>query len=115
MNVEDLEGKIKEEKAKLAILEEAYEKETEEGKYQKIEYKLDRKEEQINKLMDRQQVLIDREQTNTEKNGKDKDAEEEDTDVCPSCGGDLMLVGKDDTGETDVYECEKCGEMFLDE
>lgn len=120
MNVKELEDRIKEEKARLAILEDAYEKEVEEVKYQKIEFKIARKEEVIDKLIDRQQVLLDKEQTNTEKDGKDKDAEEkeedkEDKDVCPSCGGDLVLVGKDDTGETDVYECEKCGEMYLDE
>ena len=116
MDYNEIEVKIKEEKAKLAILEEAYDKETEESKYQKIEFKIARKEEVIDKLIDRQQVLLDKEQTNAEKDGKDKAAEEEeDLDVCPGCGGDLVLVGKDDTGVTDIYECEKCGELYLDE
>ena len=117
MNVKELEDRIKEEKAKLVVLEEAYDKETEEAKYQKIEFKIARKEEVIDRLIDRQQVLLDKEQTDVEKDGKDKDVEEkeEDKDVCPECGSNLVLVGKDDTGEVDIYECEKCGELFLDE
>ena len=120
MNIEEMEVKIKEEKAKLAILEEAYDKETEESKYQKIEFKIARKEEVIDKLIDRQQVLLDKEQANEEKgepikNEEEEEEEDEATDVCPGCGGDLVLVGKDDTGVTDIYECEKCGELYLDE
>ena len=106
MDVEGLETKINEEKAKLVILEEAYEKEVEESKYRKIEYKIDRKEEVINNLIDRQQVLLDREAENAERDAKDANAEEEDADVCLVCGGDLVEI------EEGLYECEKCGELF---
>jgi uncharacterized protein with PIN domain len=117
MNVEELEVKIKVEKEALVKLEDLYETEVDEGKQSKIEYKISRKEESINRLIDRQDVLLDRENKDEEKdNGKGKNAEEdEDTDVCPECGGDLIFVGKDDKGETDVYECVSCQEFFLDE
>ena len=106
MDVNDLETKISEEKAKLVILEEAYEKEVEESKYRKIEYKIDRKEEVINNLIDRQQILLDREAENAERNAKDANAEEEDAEVCLECGGDLVEI------EEGLYECEKCKELY---
>ena len=120
MNVEELEAKIKEEKTKLATLEESYERETDEGKQTKLEFKISRKEESINRLIDRQDVLLDKETDEGSKDsGKDKDEEEgkdkKDEDVCSECGGDLILVGKDDKGEVDIYKCEQCGELFLDD
>lgn len=117
MNVEELEEKIKKEKVNLATLEETYERETDEGKQAKLEFSISRKEESINRLIDRQDVLLDKEtKENEKKNGKDKNTEEkEDEDVCGSCGGDLILAGKDDKGEVDIYECEQCGELYLDE
>lgn len=106
MNYEEMEAKIKEEKAKLAILEDAYEKETEEVKYQKIEYTIDRKQEAINRLIDRQDALIDKENKEEANNGKDKDKDdEEDETVCPTCGSDLYEDG-------DFLYCEKCNEYF---
>ena len=114
MNVEELEKKISEEKAKLVKLEEAYEKEEDEGKINKLQYSVSRIEENIDKLIDRQQALLDREAKDEEKpDAKDKIAEEEDEDVCSECGGDLILIGKDEEG-IDVYECISCGEMYLD-
>lgn len=118
MNVEELEAKIKEEKTKLATLEESYERESDEGKQTKLEFKISRKEESINRLIDRQDVLLDKEDKEGAKdNGKDKDVEEgeKDEDVCESCGGDLLLVGKDDKDEVDIYECVQCGELYTDE
>ena len=112
MNVDELEQKIKEEKDALVKLEVLYEAEADEGKSQKLEYKISRKEEGIDKLEERQQVLLDRE---AKEDTKDKNAEEEDTDVCPECGGNLVYVGKDNEGITDVFECEQCKELFLDE
>ena len=106
MNVEDLENKINEEKAKLVILEEAYEKEEEESKYKKIEFKMLRKEEVINDLIDRQQVLLEREAENAERDAKDVNTDEEDADVCLECGGDLVEI------EEGLYECEKCKELY---
>ena len=114
MNVEELEKKISEEKAKLVKMEEAYEKEEDEAKISKLEYSISRKEESIDKLIERQQVLLDREVKDEEKpEAKDKNVEEEDTDVCESCGGDLVLIGKDEEG-IDIYECEQCKELYLD-
>jgi uncharacterized protein with PIN domain len=116
MDVNELEVEIKKGKEALAALEVLYEKEEDEGKASKLEYSISRKDESIDKLIERQQILLDREAKDAEKpEPKDKNKEEEDKDVCPECGGDLVLVGKDDTGETDVYECETCGELFLDE
>ena len=103
MNVEELENKINEEKAKLVILEEAYEKEEEESKYKKIEFKMLRKEEVINDLIDRQQTLLDREAQNIDAVNAE---EEEDADVCLVCGGDLVEI------EEGLYECEKCKELY---
>ena len=107
--IEELEEKIAEAKAKLVKLEEAYEKEEDDSKIMKLEYAIGRKDEQISKLIDRQQNLLDREVED-----EDKIVEEEDEGVCPECGGGLILVGKDDSG-IDVYECELCHELFLDE
>ena len=117
MNVEELEEKIMKEKTNLATLEESYERETDGNKQAKLEFKISRMEEAINRLIDRQDVLLNKENKEGEKdNSKDKNADEkEKEDVCPECGGDLVLVGKDDKGEADIYQCEKCGELYLDE
>lgn len=113
MNVEDLETKIKEEKQKLVVLEAAFEKEEDANKVTKLEYTISRKEDQINRYIDRQNELVDKEALN----GSDKNTEEkedkEDKDVCPECGGDLVFVTESDEG--DIYECQLCGEMYLDE
>ena len=115
MNVTELEEKITKEKALLATLEDSYEKETDEAKQVKIEYKIARKDETINRLIDRQNVLLDKEDAKGTDNS-DKDAEEkEDGDVCEECGGDLILVGKDEKTGKDIYECELCGGLYLDE
>ena len=114
MNVEEIELEIKKEKDGLVKLEAAYEEEKDEGKSQKLEYKISRKEEMIDKLIDRQQALLDRETKDEEKKDpKDKNKEEEDEDVCSECGGDVILIGKDENG-VDVYECEQCKELYLD-
>lgn len=116
MNVEELEAKIKVGKEALAKLENLYEAEADEGKQTKLEFQISRKEEAVNRLIDRQDVLLDRENKEAMGNGKDKNVEEkEDKDVCPECGGDLTYVGNDDKDEVDVYRCEQCGELFLDE
>lgn len=115
MNVEELEEKIKVEKAKLAVLYESYEKEEDEKKAQKLEFQVSRQDEIIDKLIERQQTLLDKETKDAVKEDpKDKNAEEEeDLDVCENCGGDLVMVGVDDNN-VPVYECVKCGELFLD-
>lgn len=113
MNVKELEDKIVEEKLNLAKLDAAYEKEEDEAKLTKLEFSLVRKEEVINKLIERQQKLLEREERDAEKvNGKDKDAEEDD-DVCPACGGDLMQVSEDPDGVA-IFECVRCKELYLD-
>ena len=113
MNVEELEVEIKKQKAELAVLEKTYNSEEDESKYQKLEYKISRKEETIDKLIDRQDALLDKEvKDETKDNPKDKNAEEEDTDVCESCGGDLIYV--ETTDEGDIWECEKCHELYLE-
>ena len=115
MNVEEIESEIKKEKEGLVKLEAAYEKEEDGAKAQKLEYKISRKEETIDKLIDRQQALLDREiKDEDKKDPKDKNAEEEDLDVCSECGGDLVMIDKDENG-VDIYECEQCHELFLDE
>ena len=116
MNVNELEIEIKKEKDALAKLEGLYEAEQDGNKQQKLEYKISRKEESIDKLTDRQQALLDKEAKDEEKEDpKDKNAEEdEDMDVCAECGSDLQLVGADENG-VDIYECEKCHELYLDE
>jgi Zn-finger nucleic acid-binding protein len=114
MNVDELEVEIKKGKEALISLEALYEKEEDEKKVQKLEFKMCAKEEAVNKLIERQQKLLDKEALEAEKDaGKDKNEEEEDLDVCPECGADLVLVGKDDNG-VDIYECEKCKELYLD-
>lgn len=114
MNVDEIEVVIKEKKAKLAKLEEAYEKEEDEGKINKLEYSMSRIEENIESLVDRQQNLLDREVKDAEKeNPKDKNAEEEDEDVCKTCGGDLQQI--DEENGVAIFECIKCHELFLDE
>ena len=113
MNVNELEVEIKKQKDALAKLEDSYEAEQDENKIAKLEFKMCAKEEAINKLIERQQKLLDKEaEEGAKDNGKDKNAEE-DTDVCSECGGDLVLIGKDENG-VDVYECEQCKELFLD-
>lgn len=115
MNVDELEAEIKKEKDDILKLDAAYEKEEDAAKAQKLEYKISRKEETIDNLYSRQQTLLDREVKDEEKEKpKDKNAEEEDTDVCESCGGDLVLIGTDENG-IDIFECEKCKELYLDE
>ena len=111
MNVKELEDAIKEEKKALVKLEDLYEREEDEKKCVKFEYRISRKEEQIDKLVDRQIALLDKE-AETGAEGKDENAEEEDKDVCESCGGDLVYVETSDEGA--VYECEKCKELYLD-
>lgn len=113
MNVEELEEEIKKEKKALLALEKTYEAEEDEKKCVKLEYKISRKEETIDKLIERQSTLLDKEAADSAKEDpKDKNEEEEDADVCDSCGGDLVYV--DTTDEGDVYECEKCGGLYLD-
>ena len=115
MNVEEIEVEIKKEKEVLEKLEIRFEKEEDENKTDKLSFQISRKEEAINKLIDRQQALLDKEAKEGAKDdGKDKNVEEEDLDVCSECGSDLQLVGTDENG-VDVYECEKCGELYLDE
>ena len=115
MNVEELEVEIKKEKDGLVKLEAAYEKEEDEGKSQKLEYKISRKEETIDKLIDRQQALLDREAKDEEKEKpKDKNVEEEDKDVCEECGSDLQLIGEDENG-VEIFECVSCGELYLNQ
>ena len=114
MNVEELEAEIKTQKEALATMEAFYEKEEDENKQQKYEFQISRKEDNLEKLIDRQQKLLDREAKDEEKEDpKDKNAEEEDLDVCSECGSDLQLIGKDENG-VDVYECISCRELFLD-
>lgn len=115
MNVDELEVEIKKEKEALGKLEGLYEKEEDGNKQQKLEYKISRKEETIDKLIDRQQILLDKEAKDAERdNAKDKNKEEEeDHDVCEECGSDLQLVGTDENG-VDIYECVSCGELYLD-
>ena len=114
-NVNELEAKIKVEKTKLATLEESYEKETDEAKQVKLEYQIARKDESVNRLIDRQNALLDKEET-AGKEDKDEDKEEkEDEEVCSECGGDLIFVGKDEKTQKDIYECELCGSLYLDE
>lgn len=114
MNVNELEEKIKEEKAKLVKLYEKYEKEEDEKKAQKLEFQVSRQDEIIDKLIERQQKLLEREaEDEAKEKPKDKDAEEEDDDVCEACGGDLMQVGEDENGVA-IFECEKCKELYLD-
>ena len=118
MNVDELEEKIKKEKTNLATLEEVYEKETDETKATKLEYRISRKDEEIEKLIERQNSLLDKEAKDGENdNSKDKDKEEEEEEdkyVCEECGGDLVVVSKDDK-DMDILECEVCGELYLDE
>jgi uncharacterized protein with PIN domain len=115
MNVDELEEKINSEKALLATLEDSYEKETDEAKQVKIEYKIARKDESINHLIDRQNTLLDKEDAKGT-DDTDKEAEEKkDEDVCEECGGDLILVGTDEKTGKDIYECELCGGLYLDE
>ena len=115
MNVEEIEIEIKKQKDALAKLEDSYEAEQDESKQQKLEWRMNQKEDAVNVLIERQQKLLDKEAEEAEKdNGKDKNVEEEDLDVCSECGGDLVLIGKDENG-VDVYECEQCKELFLDE
>lgn len=115
MNVEEIEGVLKQEKQKLVKLEEAYEKEEDENKISKLEYSISRKEENLDKLIERQQKLLDKETEDGKKEDpKDKNAEEEDLDVCESCGGNLVMVGVDDNN-IPVFECENCKELYLDE
>jgi len=109
MNVDELEAKIKEEKGKLAVLEDRYASEEDERKASKLEYSISRKDEVIERLVGRQQALLDREIKDGEKdNPKDKDVEEEDI-VCLECGSDLLEV------EDGVYFCEKCQEYYTEE
>ena len=118
MNVKGLEDLISTEKTLLATLEESYERETDENKQTKLEYKISRKEESINRLIDRQNVLLDREDNEGSKdNGKDKNEEEDkkDEDVCSECGGNLELVGMDEKTGVGIFRCEQCEELFLDE
>ena len=116
LNVEEIEVEIKKEKDALVKLEEEFENEEEDAALYKLKYKITQRNKVVDKLTDRQQALLDREAKDAEKKDpKDKNKEEEDTDVCPECGGDLILVGKDDSGITDVYECEQCRELYLDE
>ena len=113
MDANELEVKIKEEKAKLVLLNEKIEK-AEVGKTDKLEYQISRQDEIIDKLIDRQQKLFDKEAEDEEREKpKDKNAEEEDLDVCSECGGNLTQVG-DEEG-TAIFECDECHELFLDE
>ena len=107
-DVEDLEVKIKEAKAKLVSLEDLYEKEENEAKASKLEYRISRQDEVVDKLIDRQDVLLNKEDAEVQNNGKDKNEEEEEVDdtVCPSCGSDLYEE------EDGVLYCEKCGEYY---
>ena len=115
MNVDELEVEIKKGKEALAALEVLYDKEEDENKIAKLEFRMSAKEEAINNLIERQEKLLDREAKDEEKEDpKDKNAEEEDLDVCPNCGGDLFMIGVDDNN-VPVYECEKCKELYLDE
>jgi len=108
-NAKELEDKIKEEKAKLGLLEERYAAEEDEHKATKLEYSISRKDEVIDKLINRQQALLDREDKDEEKEDpNDKDAEEEDI-VCPECGSDLYEI------EEGVYLCERCNEYYEEE
>ena len=113
MNADELEVEIKKEQEALAKLEDLYEAEQDQGKLQKIEFKIFQKVETIDKLIDRQQALLDREVKDEEKEKpKDKNAEEEDMDVCPECGSDLQLIGEDENG-VEIFECISCGELYL--
>lgn len=113
MDIEELEEAIKKEKKALVSLENLYEAEEDEKKHGKLEYKISRKEEAIDKLEDRQQTLLDKESQDSEKDDpKDKNLDEKDEDVCSECGFDLIFLETSDEG--DIYECEKCGELFLD-
>ena len=115
LNVEELEEKIKVEKEALVKLEAKYEAEPDAAINVKTEFKISRKEDTIDRLVDRQNVLLDREAANGIED-KDKNAEEkEEGESCPECGGRLIFIGKDDKGEVDVYQCEQCEELFLDE
>ena len=115
MNVNELESEIKKEKEDLVKLEAGYEKEEDGAKSQKLEYKISRKEETIDKMVDRQQALLDREAKDEEKKDpKDKNKEEEDKDICEECGGDLQLIGEDENG-VEIFECVECHELYLNE
>ena len=106
MNYEELEAKIKIEKTKLATLEEMYENEPDENKQTKLEYRISRQDESLNRLIDRQDSLVDKENKEEANNGKDKNKDDEEDDtVCPICGSDLYEDG-------DFLYCEKCDEFF---
>ena len=99
---EELEVKIKFEKTKLATLEEMYENEPNENKQTKLEYRISRQDESLNRLIERQDALLDKE---NKKEAKDEDKEVEDDTVCPICGSDLYEDG-------DFLYCEKCEEYY---
>ena len=108
MDVNELEVEIKNVKAKVAELENRYAAEDNEQKANKLEYAISRQDDVLDKLIDRQQVLLDKEekQAINPDNGNDKNAEEEDEDVCPVCGSDLY---EDEEG---ILYCHKCKEWY---
>jgi len=103
MSLEEVLDKIKETEEEVKELETAYEVEEDGHKAELLWRKIEKKG-----------VELDRYITKADKLREEKPPEPKDEDVCPMCGGDLVFVGEDED-EVDVYQCEKCHEMYLDE
>lgn len=105
MDYEELEARIKEEKTRLATLEEMYDHEEDENRASKLEYRISRQDEKLNRLIDRQDAIADKEEED-EQEDEPKDKNMDDDSVCPVCGSDLY-----DEGDG-IFVCEKCNEFY---
>lgn len=101
-----MEDEIEVEKERLSELESAYEGEEDEGKAQKLEFMIDRKDGKIKGLTARMEAMMEEEE-------EEEDGEEE--DCCPNCGSDLVEIGRDRITKNRVFQCEKCHGLYEEE
>lgn len=104
---EDIANEIEVSRQKLSDLETTYEAEEDEGKAQKLEYKIDRMDGRINVLLTRLDGMPDEDE--------EEEGEEEDEDCCPNCGGDLTFVGVDKDTGNNIFECDLCHGWYEEE
>jgi uncharacterized protein YbaR (Trm112 family) len=89
----------------LRDLERKYENEEDEKKSEVIWKRAERTEARLDKLIDKADILREKEEAK-EETKEDLEDSEEDEDVCPDCGGDL--IEEEDGG---LY-CDACKEWY---
>lgn len=111
MNLEETIAAIAEEESRVMSLERQYESEEDGHKAELLWRKMERAQSRLDKLIDEADALRAKKDKEKEEIGMhvedpSRDKPDEDEDVCPECGSDLLEL------EDGVLYCEECKEYY---